>query len=167
LDLALKSGKFRDDLFYRLNVIPVFLPPLRERKMDIPLLIQFFINKYRRSTGKPGINFDDQAMDALVAYNWPGNVRELENVIQRAVVMARKNIITIGNLGAEPSAQNIRSYLAKELGSGLNFKEIISKIEKELIQAVLREKHWNRTKAADKLQIHRRLLYSKMKEYNL
>ena len=140
------------------------LPPLIERQSDIPLLVKHFLKKFRPDQDL-AVPFEE--MQQLLAYHWPGNVRELENVIQRAVVMARKNIITIGNLESEPSETDITTYLSKELKSGLNFKEIISRIEKELIYSVLNETQWNRTKAADKLQMHRRLLYSKMKEYEL
>ncbi len=164
VEKEVENGTFRKDLYYRLNVVQINLPPLVERQSDIPLLVKHFLKKYSPDQ-ELAVPFDE--MQQLLTYNWPGNVRELENVIQRTVVMARKNVITIGNLETEPSGQNMRTYLAKELDNGLNFKEVISKIEKELIQSVLTEMQWNRTKAAEKLQIHRRLLYSKMKEYNL
>lgn len=164
VEKEIENGTFRKDLYYRLNVVQINLPPLAERQSDIPLLVKHFLKKFRPDQ-ELAVPFEE--MQQLLAYNWPGNVRELENVIQRAVVMARKNILTIGNLETGPNEQNIKTYLVKELESGLNFKEIISKIEKELIHSVLCEMHWNRTKAAEKLQIHRRLLYSKMKEYEL
>ncbi len=162
VEREIENGTFRKDLYYRLNVVQINLPPLVERQSDIPLLVKHFLKKFRPDQDL-AVPFEE--MQQLLAYHWPGNVRELENVIQRAVVMARKNIITIGSLDTEPSETDIKSYLSKELESGLNFKEIISRIEKELIFSVLNETQWNRTKAADKLQIHRRLLYSKMKEY--
>ena len=164
VEREIEKGTFRKDLYYRLNVVQINLPPLIERQSDIPLLVKHFLKKFRPDQDL-AVPFEE--MQQLLAYHWPGNVRELENVIQRAVVMARKNIITIGNLESEPSETDITTYLSKELKSGLNFKEIISRIEKELIYSVLNETQWNRTKAADKLQMHRRLLYSKMKEYEL
>jgi len=164
VEKEIENGTFRKDLYYRLNVVQINLPPLAERQSDIPLLVKHFLKKIRPDQ-ELAVPFDE--MQQLLTYNWPGNVRELENVIQRAVVMARKNILTIGNLETGPNEQNIKTYLAKELDSGLNFKEIIIKIEKELIHSVLQDTQWNRTKTADKLKIHRRLLYSKMKEYEL
>ena len=103
LEQAGGAGQFRADLFYRLNVLPIHIPPLRERREDIPLLAEFFLRKHSRETKKQVTGFTDEAMDVLLSYGWPGNVRELENAVERAVVFARDDKIRRGR--ADPDAR--------------------------------------------------------------
>lgn len=149
-------GRFRQDLYYRLNVVPIYLPPLRERKDDIPLLIQHFLKKFNRSI--KGISPD--ALEVLTSYHWPGNVRELENLIERMVVLASGDTITLKDLPVEV-------FTTEDLGvssiekSGL--KEACQSFEKRLILECLKKTGWNQTKAAQLLKIHRNTLIAKMK----
>ncbi len=164
VESEVNAGKFREDLYYRLNVVQINLPPLRERKEDIPLLVWHFLKKFGK---RKDFVVPAEEMEKLMNYNWPGNVRELENVIQRTVVMARENVLTVGPLGSDLKGEEILSYIAGELKKGIGFKAIVANVEKELILSALNNTGWNRTKAAKFLKIHRRLLYSKMKEYKI
>jgi len=165
-DLAreIKVGHFRDDLLYRLNVIHMKIPPLRERPQDIPVMVEHFIR--RHSLGK-SIVVSPKVMEKFRYYSWPGNVRELENVIQRAIVISEGDIITLDHLPLSLRAE--ADLLPKELlwQEGVPFKKIIEDVEKHLILRALNQTRWNRTKTAELLHIHRRLLFSKIKEYHL
>ncbi|MCF8239962.1 MAG: sigma 54-interacting transcriptional regulator [Melioribacteraceae bacterium] len=157
---ALEEGKFRDDLFYRLNVIPIEIPPLRERKDDIPPLVQHFINKFSILYQKEITDIEDRALDLLMENNWKGNVRELENVIEYAFVRSSSNIIEISKL---PST--IRGN-AKQSGS--TYHEIVhDDPEKAKLLKLLEENHWNKTKVAEILGIGRTTLWRKLKSINL
>lgn len=158
------EGRLRKDLYYRLNVIRINIPPLRERTEDIPLLVDHFLKKYganRNLVIKP------ENIEELKAYSWPGNIRELENNIQRAIVFARDNIVKIETAIKEAEIDGSDVSFSKILKDGLSLKSVIEKIEKNFILEALRNTKWNRTEAAKLLKIHRRLLYSKMKEYKL
>jgi len=158
---AIAESRFREDLYYRLNVIPIEVPPLRERKDDIPLLIRYFLKKLSLLTGKKITEIDDIAMAILQGYNWPGNVRELENVIEYAHTRTRSTIITEDRLPPALLNQRIdRSNIETE-----STEQPLS--EHDRILAVLDEVHWNRSKAAEKLGIGRATLWRKMKAYNL
>ncbi len=158
---AVKNGEFREDLFYRLNVVPIQLPPLKNRKDDIPLLVKHFIEKSAKENEKniPGISAE--AMNMLINHDWPGNVRELENTIERAVVICRKGMIkpqhflTFYDSGMEMSASDNGNGDVKNL----------AEIEKRTILDVLLEKKGNRTHAAGELGISVRTLRNKIKEY--
>ena len=155
----IKKGNFREDLFYRLNVVPIKIPPLRERQDDIPLLLKFFLGKYAKKFGKTINGIHEQAMSRLLNYPWPGNVRELENVIERAVILADADMIKSENLPflqAQPSAN-----------TGLSIKKAEESIEKELIKKALEMTRGNKTKAAELLEISHRALLYKIKEYGL
>ena len=169
LKQEVEEGRFREDLFYRLNVVPVQLPPLRERREDIPVLVRHLIEKFNTMLGKSLLGADEEAMDLLVAYDWPGNVRELQNVIERASILSTTETITASNLNiqAEPKGSApgegkppTGDYLAIEERS-------IASMEKLLIQKVLGEVLWRRSKAARILGINRTTLYNKIKEYGL
>jgi|UniRef100_A0A7C3SLL6 PAS domain S-box-containing protein len=149
-----QSGRFRDDLYYRLNVITIQLPALRERREDIPLLSQHFLNKYNLKEGKKISRFSPDAMQALMDYEWPGNVRQLENAISHAVILAQGEIIR---------RRHLPRFL-KESGEEV-FPTSLAETEKRLIQRVLKEANWNKHEAAKRLRVSRSTLYSKIKRY--
>lgn len=162
LEDAVREGKFRDDLFYRLNVVPINLPPLRERKEDIPLFVDHFLNKYNKRVKKSINNISPEVMKALREYDWPGNIRELENTIERAIVLSDGDKIEIENL----------VYHGISTGSsffhppGGKFKTL-SELEIEYIKAVLHAQFNNKSKAAEILGIDRKTLWAKIKKYKI
>ncbi|MDZ7291592.1 MAG: sigma-54 dependent transcriptional regulator [candidate division KSB1 bacterium] len=163
LEREMKAGRFRDDLFYRLNVIHIKVAPLREHPEDVPLLVEHFLKKY----GGSAVPIAAEALQKLRYYSWPGNVRELENVIQRALVMSQGHAITLEHLPLSLRAEGDlipREVLWRE---GIPLKQIIADVEKQLILKALRESNGNRTRAAQLLGINRRLLFSKMKEHQI
>jgi two-component system response regulator AtoC len=153
----IKAGTFREDLFYRLNVITVILPPLRERKEDIPELARYFLKKYSKKLSKTVKDFTGEALDLLAGYNWPGNVRELENVIERAVILCESDRIDAEDLSI-PSAATVA-----ELGTNPSLEEM----EKNYILRVLKEANGNQSKASQLLGIDRKTLYLKLKKYGI
>ena len=159
---AVKSGKFREDLFYRLSVVPVHLPPLRERKEDIPLLVDHFLRKYNKKSKKNIERIDPKAIKTLMEYDWPGNIRELENTIERAVVLGRNNQIGLEDL----IYHGIGSRLSLYEPVGGRYKSL-SEIEKEYINAVFYSQHRNKSQTAKLLGIDRKTLLSKLKRYNI
>jgi len=161
----IKKGNFREDLFYRLNVVPVTIPPLRERQGDIPLLVNHFTVIYAKKFGRPIRGVNDEAMKYLISYPWPGNVRELENVIERAVILEDADMIKSENLPfiKEPSAISHQP----SANTGFSIKKAEEAIEKELITKALEMTHGNKTKAAELLEISHRALLYKIKEYGL
>jgi len=157
---GVKSGSFREDLFYRLNVIPINLPPLRERKEDIPILTKFFIEKYSREFKKEIKTISVYALELLMEYPFPGNVRELENIIERSIALETSNIILPENLvlpeGVEPKGW----FPIPELpDAGLNLNEELSRIEKVLIEKALQKAGGSKTRAAELLGITDDSLY--------
>jgi two-component system response regulator AtoC len=156
----IRKGAFRDDLYYRLNVIEVKLPPLRARSGDIPGLAARFIEKYGRRFGKQVKALSDEALAALLSYGWPGNIRELENVIERAMILEETD--TIGKLSL-PMAQTASARPF----NGLSIKKAEEELEKELISRALAMTGNNRTKAAQILEISHRALLYKIKSYGL
>ncbi len=166
LQEEVKDGNFREDLFYRLNVLPIRLPTLRERVDDIPVLSQIFIDDFNRKLGKSIKGISPPAMSKLLNHRWPGNVRELENVIERAVVLAEGNIILPENL---PQELDVRSGCdtVDELFTGFSLKAAQKVFEKRLIVKALNETGGNRTKAARLLEISHPSLLSKMKSYDI
>jgi len=157
LEKAVKNNSFRDDLYYRLNVVSIYIPPLRERREDIPLLANFFLKKYAKENKKQINGFSPEAMDSLMRYDWPGNVRELENIIEGAVVLGRSNLILREDLFLT-SSQEVSSEEA-------SFP--LMEQEKRLIKRILNKTGGNQTKAAKLLGIHRNTLRRKIKKYNL
>jgi len=158
LTVLMQEGKFREDLYYRLNVIPIFMPPLRERREDIPLLAKDFLNRFCKKNDRYIKDMDGDAYRLLIDYDWPGNVRELENVIERAVVVAKGNMISAGDL---PTA------LTEKPQSGLPGTNSLYQNEKDLIARVLERSGYNLSKTAKELEISRSTLYGKMKKYGL
>ena len=169
-DLAkqVELQKFRDDLFYRLNVININMPPLRDRKEDIPALVEHFLAKHRYSATAQPAAISEEALKRLMEYDWPGNVRELENVVERAVVLSRGQIITSRELPFGDHEADEHGEEGEEVSVEKSFfKKSVSQFEKDLIMKALRDATGNRSKAAEMLGIYRRLLYAKIKEYGL
>jgi two-component system response regulator HydG len=163
LEEEVKAGRFREDLFYRLNVVPVHLPPLRKRKDDIPLLVEHFLNIYREKNKSSVKGFLPKTMDIMVRYDWPGNVRELENVIERSILLSRSEFISPEDLpqpvqGAEDKDQSLVS-----VPQGMTLKEV----EKEVIIQTLSDTKGSRTQTARILGISRKTLQNKLKEYSI
>jgi two-component system response regulator AtoC len=167
LSKEVNEGRFREDLFYRLNVLPIHIPPLRERKEDIPLLIQHFIGKYNQAMNKYVADIDHKAMDTLMNYKWYGNVRELENTIERAIVLSEKNNIELENLPIE--IQNFKEEFQLEVLSEEEYsiKKASKSLEINLIKKALRRTKGNHTHAARLLELSHRALLYKIKEYGI
>ncbi|PIQ09255.1 MAG: Fis family transcriptional regulator [Ignavibacteriales bacterium CG18_big_fil_WC_8_21_14_2_50_31_20] len=158
LEDLVKAGKFREDLYYRINVFTIVIPPLRERRDDIPLLVNFFLNKFSSAMNKKIKKISKEAMDFLMNYDWPGNVRELENAIERAMVVGKSDSITVDDLPFHVS----RNYL--ELPGD---EKSLSSMEKKYINRILNESGWNISKTAQILEIDRVTLYNKINKYDL
>ena len=173
LEEEVKKGNFREDLYWRLAVLSIHLPPLRERKEDIPLLCEHFIKKYNQELKKEIKGISPKAMDYLMKYSWPGNVRELENVLYEAMVLAEKEIIDVNNLPLRITGIKKNEEREAEIIQDLNgpLCEIINsmteKIEKRMIENALKKSKGNRLEAAKILGISRKTLFNKMKRYNL
>jgi two-component system response regulator AtoC len=167
LSKEVNEGRFREDLFYRLNVLPIHIPPLRERKEDIPLLIQHFIGKYNQAMNKDVADVDHIAMDTLMNYKWYGNVRELENTIERAIVLSEKNNIELENLPVE--IQNFKEEFQMETvpDEEYSIKRASKTLEINLIKKALQKTKGNHTHAAKLLEISHRALLYKIKEYEI
>lgn len=151
----IKRGRFREDLFYRLNVIPLSIPPLRERKEDIPVLVEYFLKKFNSQCGKH-VRFSSDAMKALLEYDYPGNVRELENIIERAVVLSQGGVVKKEDLPFTLSPAD-----------SLLLSEVSSRAEKEHILKVLKLTGGNKTRAAELLGISRKTLWEKLNAYRI
>ena len=170
LSAEVREGAFREDLFFRLNVFPMFLPPLRERREDIPLLVGYFLDRIAQDGGKPLKQLSPEALRAMMVYPWPGNVRELEHAIERAVIQSEEETITARDLPAEILApgDELTVTLAD---SAVSYKEtmarVVRDVEVRLIRRALEQSVNNRTEAARILGISRRALVYKLKEYNL
>ncbi len=164
LEELIREGEFREDLFYRLNVVPIFIPPLRKRKVDIPPLVHHFIRKYGEMTGKEVQGISREAMEMLLRYDFPGNIRELENVIQRAVVMTRGDLITTSDLPPEMGNESTEPSTLPPLG---DLKQTVAEIEKSMIRRALDETNGNQVQAARLLGISERNLRYKMGKLGL
>ena len=155
----MKEGRFREDLFYRLNVIPIHLPPLRERQEDIPLLVQYFLKKFSEKRKRAVTGISPEALRSLQAYDWPGNVRELENAIERAVVLAEGVVIQPGDLLYYGLAG--RSVPEPDKGGRM------AEAEKEEIRKALSRFDGHKSKAAEYLGINRKTLREKIRRYQI
>jgi DNA-binding NtrC family response regulator len=182
LEGLIRDGRFREDLYYRLNVVSLTLPPLRERREDIPFLVDHFLGKYAGELGERALAAE--ALDRLIGYGWPGNVRELENVIQHAMVMATGGVILpdhlpiTGGAGAPaPREGALEQLIAAQLDAcvrGLGTREsanlyelVLNLVERPLLQAVLRETGGNQLRAAALLGINRNTLRKKLRALGL
>jgi nitrogen regulation protein NR(I) len=172
-DLAkdVQTGRFRDDLYYRLNVVPVHLPPLRDRRDDIPLLVGHLLQKYASRLERSVSGLSDAAMEVLLAYGWPGNIRELENVIERTILFCEHTEIGADDLPPELAARGGRASLPLVLDGETGLKDVVKRhtqrLEREMIERALAETGGNVTRAARKLAISRKSLQTKMKELGL
>ncbi|OGP92314.1 MAG: two-component system response regulator [Deltaproteobacteria bacterium RBG_16_54_18] len=160
LEDEVKRGKFREDLYYRINVVPITIPPLRERAEDVPLLAAHFLRLYGEKNKRMLKGFADGVMDALMRYDWPGNVRELENIVERTVIMSRGDTITFADL---PPAIAGAQGTAIQTSPAISLKDV----ERETIIKALQQTEGNRTKAAVLLGITRKTLQNKIKEYGI
>jgi DNA-binding NtrC family response regulator len=169
LDEEVRKGLFREDLFYRISVFPIRLPPLRERREDIPLLATHFMNTYNMREKKKVNKIHSDALKILMDYHWPGNVRELENAIERAVVISGASEIIINDLPKHIVAigKEKRSNAVGLNGSGETLPQWIEKLEVDILRKTLLEFEGNITQAAKKLGIGRATIYRKAKKYNL
>ena len=172
-DLAaeVREGAFREDLFYRLNVFPIFLPPLRERREDLPLLVDHFLDRLGQESGTPPKRLSPEALRAMMAYPWPGNVRELEHALERAALLSEGETMTARDVPAEILAPKDELTVMIPPDSAAGFKETMARLirdaEVRLIRRALAQSGGNRTEAARLLGISRRALLYKLNEYNL
>jgi transcriptional regulator with GAF, ATPase, and Fis domain len=157
LETEMREGRFREDLFYRLHVFPVLLPPLRERRDAIPALTDFFVARFAARSGKRSLTVSREALASLVAYPWPGNIRELQNVLERAVILCRNKI--------EPG--DLPDSLSQRLPVGKEAAGTLRDLEREAIIAALKNNNGNRRLAAEELGFSRRTLQYRLKEYGI
>jgi len=177
LKKLVEEGRFREDLYYRLNVINLWLPPLRERKEDVPPLVEYFFTKYSRenekfmdSDGKSTLRFEPEAMQLLMDYNWPGNVRELENAVERAVVLASHSTVPVDVLPEsilEAGGVRIRRDESGSLPADASLFELVADFQRRKILEALEVANWSQTDAAEKLRIPLSTLNQKIKRLNI
>ena len=165
LDDLVKDGKFREDLYYRLNVVPIHLPPLRERRQDIPLLLNYFLERSNRINGAEIDGCSESAMDVMMNYSYPGNIRELQNLIERVVVLKKKGVIDLEDLPDKIylAEQQEQSHFEIEKG----YDTLVSSFEKNLILQALQETNGVKSKAAQVLSLNRTTLIEKMKRLGI
>src|SRR5580692_9740956 len=161
-----REGRFREDLFYRLNVITIELPPLRQRKEDIPLLVEFFLKKYAEENGRSTPRVTPEALRPLMAYSWPGNVRELENVIERAVVLSSGPEISM-DLLPESMMGRGSSFSMHDAPSDASLFEIVEDVERRVITDMLERCNWNQTEAAERFHVPLSTLNQKIRRLNI
>ncbi|MEW6417103.1 MAG: sigma-54 dependent transcriptional regulator [Nitrospirota bacterium] len=182
LEKATKEGKFREDLFYRLNVIPIHIPSLKKRVEDIPLLIDHFINKFSKRRKREPLKFSSEALDCLLKYRWPGNVRELENLIERLTILVSGNVVKVSDLPEkfheETGIEMVKeSYFVKAPDhtfkefvlpdAGINLNSVLENMERKLIQSALEKTGGIKNKAAELLGLNRTTLIEKLKKKNI
>lgn len=185
LEDEIDAGRFREDLYYRLNVVPIYLPPLRDRREDLPILVDHFLKKYARENKRNIASCEPDVLDKMMAYSWPGNVRELENYVERAVVLSRGDAISLEQMPpqlrgeAPPRIIRTRSVdlatavdelvrLALQSSSseeGNLFDKVVGAVERELIEQVLAQSDQVQIKAAARLGINRNTLHKKLKDF--
>lgn len=169
LDVAVANKSFREDLYYRLNVIPIKIPALRQRKTDIPLLIQHFLQHFNSAKRRDVQGFNADAMELMLSYAWPGNVRELENLIERLVILKGQGIIDVRDLPERYQQRNVPINPDKMVvpTKGLDFNSAVDNFENALIMQALERTGWNRNKAASLLNLNRTTLVEKIKKKGL
>ncbi|MEK6678895.1 MAG: sigma 54-interacting transcriptional regulator, partial [Nitrospirota bacterium] len=164
----IKKGSFREDLFYRLNVIPLHVPPVRERKEDMPLLIEHFLMEFSREYGMKPKKIAEDVIKVFQEYNWPGNVRELKNIVERLMIMTKSPVVAISDipksLKGDISLQDAAAHEVKRYDS---FKDAVNDFEKEYITTILKENDWNISKTANVLQLDRSHLHRKIKALDI
>ncbi|WP_462335915.1 sigma-54 interaction domain-containing protein [Fusobacterium varium] len=167
LEKMIKEGKFRSDLFYRLNVIKIKIPPLRERKEDIPLIVKDIINRLNFQLGMHIARVTDEVNEKLMEYDWPGNIRELQNVVERAMNMSDSMILQWKDFQEYFDSKHLKKLKRTKCSDNYDIKTIKKDFEKEVIAEALEKTENNRTKAAELLGVSRTMLYKKLKEYDL
>ena len=169
LNNLIKEESFREDLFYRLNVIPVKVAPLRQRKSDIPLLVSYFQKKLSERRGGGLKTFSDATMDALVSYNWPGNIRELENLMERLYVLADNDVIKVADLpeSIQSKEPTMFQHSLSPMESGLSFNDAVENYQKMIILKALDQTNWVKAKAAELLKMNRTTLVEKIKKLKI
>lgn len=163
---AVKEGRFREDLFYRLNVISIDLPPLRNRKEDIPALVQYFLEKFSKENAKPLPKLPSETLRPLMDHNWQGNVRELENVMERAVVLCSGPVIT-PDLLPDPIVGRSAAFPLLANRPDASLFEILEDCERRIILEMLEKCNWNQTEAAERFRIPLSTLNQKIKRLNI
>ena len=167
LQKGITDGTFREDLFFRLNILPITLPPLRQRMEDLPELANYFVSRHSRHAKKSGMQLTTCALEAMMHYHWPGNIRELESVLARAVILSSEGDITAENLrlqGGKPHRPEPRPSNGTTVSS---FRESMERHSRFLITTALTDSGWNQTKAAESLQIHRSYLVRMIKRLGI
>ncbi len=164
MENAVEEGRFRQDLFYRLNVIPIIIPPLRERLDDIPALIEHFLQQFRSEFSKPNLEIETQAVKTLQSYPWPGNVRELKNCLERAVLLGGEGPISVSSL--PPEITKLNTSASEEPADQQNLSPLVEQ-ETRLIKDAMEKTGWNQSQAARMLRISRDTLRYRMKKYNI
>lgn len=170
LEKAVSEGFFREDLYYRLDVIPMNIPPLRERPEDIPVLAEYFLSKYNKLFGKNVVGIDPKAIELLINYEWRGNVRELENVIERAVVLSTENIIMPEHLKDSLHIKSVQRRLSPPTQippEGIDLEGLISEIERDLLMKALERANWVKKDAARLLKLNFRSFRYRLEKYNI
>jgi len=167
LSESIREGRFREDLYYRLNVVQISIPPLRDRREDIPLLVDHFISRCNEETGKQVQQVSEDALSRLSVYAWPGNVRELENAVERAVVMGQGGVIMSEDLPVSLQGLNAGAAVPVLGIKGGSLKEMMEGVEADILQNALDDTGWNRVKTAEKLKMSRKALIYKIEKYGL
>ena len=170
LERAVGEGRFREDLFYRLNVIPVHVPALRERKTDIPVLLNHFVKIFNAKKANPMTGFSDECLGNLAQYNWPGNIRELENLVERLSILKGPGVVEVIDLPTKYKSTAtfaIESTNVDIPDSGLDFNSAVDQFENKLILKALEKTGWNKNQAAILLRLNRTTLVEKMKKKGL
>ncbi len=169
LEQRMREGRFREDLYYRINVVPIEIPPLRERREDIPLLVHFFMDKYSEEMNRGKKNITPEAMEQIIHYDWPGNIRELQNMIERAIVLSRSESLTpqsfnFSNQQKRPSLTPGEVRIPED---GISLTQVVEELEKAYLKKALIQAGGIQTKAADLLGITRKILRYKMEKFDL
>ncbi len=168
IEQEVAAGRFRSDLYFRIHVVPIALPPLRERREDVRLLVEDFLARASQEAGRTPMRVDADALAALERYPWPGNVRELENAIERAVALSDDDVLTLDDLPPEIArAERIGTLRAEVRTGGLGLEDAVARFEADLLLEALERAGWNQTRAAEALSITRRLLKLKMDRFGL
>jgi DNA-binding NtrC family response regulator len=159
------QGKFREDLYYRLAVVPIHLPPLRDRRMDIPILVSHFLRRFQR--GSQPLKVSEEGMKVLMNYAWPGNVREMRNVIERATVLCEKPVIDVEDLPPKIVGTGMAAEVTNFIDRDLPLSEIVAEVERTCIQRAFAKAKGKKIEAARILQISRPTLDKKIKDYGI
>jgi DNA-binding NtrC family response regulator len=170
LEVSIREGRFREDLFYRLNVIPIHVPPLRERREDVPLLVHHFLTSVARERERKIDGISPEALECLCAHGWPGNVRELENLIERLVVLRGEGRLELEDLPSTLRGATATAFPAaapKLPPSGLSFHDVVNRLETDLIVQALERTRGNKNQAARLLGLNRTTLLEKIKKKGL